>query len=127
MLNKGKHIIKELNGTRCTVVESGVNESRLCFLKDLLQFNGLEVITETDKAENEGAPASFTIGVTDLVFNPVLQVYEKSLRTKDGRFVTPAYWNQLPVLEDKSYWEYREKAPVAEEPYTIGAPSFKTV
>jgi hypothetical protein len=127
MLNKGKHNIKEINGIRCTVVEAGVNESRMNFLKDLLQLNRFEVIIEADKTENEPESNLFTVGVTDLVFNPMIAVYEKALHTIEGHFVTPAYWNQLPVLEGKSYWEYREKAPVPQSIDTINPAGFKTV
>jgi hypothetical protein len=105
-LNKGKHIVGEVDGVRCTIVETGITRERAEFLKDLLQYNGFEVkiqeeITDppppTDKR-------TFTLGVTDLIFNPVIAVYEKSLRTKDNRKVTPSYWNQWGKEDHIPYW-----------------------
>lgn len=111
-LSKGKHNVKEIGGVFCTVVESGITENRLSFLKDLLELNNLEVKTEEDKNENTSEKL-FTIGVTDLVFNPVIAVYERSLLKKDGTPVSPAYWNQTEEIHDLPYFEYRMKNPDA--------------
>ena len=54
----------------------------------------------------EGSPALFTIGVTDLVFNPVIAVYELSLKTADGKKVSPAYWNQYSTDSVDEYWDF---------------------
>ncbi len=35
------------------------------------------------------------VGVTDMIFNPVIYVYELRLKTPDDKIVTPAYWLQL--------------------------------
>ena len=56
----------------------------------------------------EGAPALFTIGVTDLVFNPVIAVYELSLKTPDGQKVSPAYWEQYTTACKDEYWEFEQ-------------------
>ena len=73
-LSKGKHNVKEIDGIFCTVVETSVTGDRMKFLKDLLEFNKYEVKTEEEK--NDGSPEKlFTIGVTDLVFNPMIAVY----------------------------------------------------
>ncbi|MCK7460742.1 MAG: hypothetical protein MZU84_00975 [Sphingobacterium sp.] len=55
-LNKGKHIVKEMDNVLCTVVESGISIDRTNFLKGLLEFNKFEVKTEKDeaKAKTEG-------------------------------------------------------------------------
>ncbi len=109
MTLKAKHIVEEINGVRCTVVEKGVTQKRVDFLKDLLEFNKFEVTICEDKKETEDAPTLFTIGVTDLVFNPVIAVYELSLKTPDGKRVSPAYWDQKTTECVDEYWTFEEK------------------
>jgi hypothetical protein len=91
-INNAKHIVGEIDGVRCTIVESGIALDRLAFLTDLLQFNNFDVKEMKVPSEVEGEEPKYTIGVTDLVFNPVFAIYERSLKTRDGKFVTPAYW-----------------------------------
>ena len=105
MTLKAKHIVEEIKGIRCTIVEKGATADRIDFLKKLLEFNKFEVIT-VDEAPIEGSPALFTIGVTDLVFNPVIAVYELSLKTPDGKKVSPAYWNQYTTDSVDEYWDF---------------------
>jgi len=103
-LNKGKHIIAEIEGTRCTVVEIGLNESRYLFLKGILEMNGYEVKAEKEKSK-EGTPLeTWILGVTDIRFNPVIAVYEQKLKRPDGKVITPAYWNQWAADTDVPYW-----------------------
>lgn len=104
MTLKAKHIVEEIEGTRCSVVEKGVNVSRMNFLKTLLTLNKFEVIVAADPVV-EGKEATYTIGVTDLVFNPVIAVYEMSLSTATGEKVSPAYWDQLTEESKNEYWE----------------------
>ncbi len=106
---KAKHIVEELNGQRCTIVEKGATAERIEFLKNLLKFNKFEVIVTEDKKETEDAPTLFTIGVNDLVFNPVIWVYEMALKTPDGKRVSPAYWEQKTTEIVDEYWEFKEK------------------
>ena len=40
------------------------------------------------------APETFTVGVTDVMFNPVNAIFGRLLRTRDGHAVTLAYWQQ---------------------------------
>ncbi|MCX6261599.1 MAG: hypothetical protein NTY95_12375 [Bacteroidia bacterium] len=91
-INNAKHIVGEIDGVRCTIVESGITLDRLAFLTDLLQFNDFDVKEMKVPSEVEGEEPKYTIGVTDLVLNPVFAIYERSLKTRDGKFVTPAYW-----------------------------------
>lgn len=105
MTLKAKHIVEEINGTRCTIVEKGTTTERIDFLKELLELNKFEVIVAAE-AIVEGTPALFTIGVTDLVFNPVIAVYELSLKTFDGKKVSPAYWNQYTTDSVDEYWDF---------------------
>jgi len=122
MTLKAKHIVEEINGTRCTVVEKGATASRVDFLKKLLEFNHYVVIVAAEApvaaaapvaaeepvktAAVEAVPVLFTIGVTDLVFNPVIAVYELSLKTADGKKVSPAYWNQYSTESIDEYWDF---------------------
>lgn len=105
MTLKAKHIVEEINGTRCTIVEKGATAGRVDFLKKLLGFNKFEVLV-AEEIPIEGSPALFTIGVTDLVFNPVIAVYEMALKTPDGQKVSPAYWNQYTTESIDEYWDF---------------------
>jgi hypothetical protein len=122
-LNKGKHIVKEIDNVLCTVVESGISIERMNFLKGLLEFNKFEVKTEKDEAKTEAkgegdakiAPQvdTYTIGVTDLVFNPMIAVYENSLIRPTGEIVSPLYWNQKTETPGLPYFDYRKRNPEA--------------
>jgi len=105
MTLKAKHIVEEINGTRCTIIEKGATADRVKFLKNLMEFNNYEVII-ADELLVEGSPALFTIGTTNLVFNPVIAVYELSLKTQAGQKVSPAYWNQYSTDCVDEYWEF---------------------
>jgi hypothetical protein len=89
MWNKGKHVVEEINGVRCTIVENGINENRMKFLKDLLAYNKYIVQVEG------GGEAGFKIGVTDLLFNPVVDVYKRRLFNEKRDVVSYKYWFQL--------------------------------
>ncbi|MCF8372962.1 MAG: hypothetical protein K9H64_15175 [Bacteroidales bacterium] len=127
-LNKGKHIVQEIDGVLCTVVESGINSDRLTFLKELLEFNQFEVKVVEVPGE-EGHATTYTIGVTDLVFNPVIAVYEKSLKHPNGRKVSPASWDQEKEVEHLPYFDYREKNPdaVNEDDFVQNPWAYRTV
>lgn len=111
-LDKGKHIVKEIEDVLCTVVESGINAERLKFLKALLEFNKFEVKFAEDSAEGE--TKTYILGVTDLVFNPIIGVYEQSLKRPEGGKVSPSYWNQTKEVDQLPYFEYRKKNTDAE-------------
>jgi hypothetical protein len=105
MAFKAKHIVEEIEGTRCTIVEKGATAERVDFLKSLLELNnfGVRLAEETPI---EGSPTLFTIGVTDLVFNPVIAVFERSLKTPLGDKVSAIYWNQYSTESIGEYWEF---------------------
>lgn len=109
-LNKGKHIVQELDGVLCTVVEKEASAERFAFLREVLEFNGFEVKSAATEGTEEQAPV-YTIGVTDLVFNPVIAVFEQSLKRPGGGKVSPTYWNQEKEIESLPYFDYREKNP----------------
>jgi hypothetical protein len=104
-LNKGKHSVAEIDGIRCTVVETGATEERALFLKELLEFNGYTVKTEKEKAKDGTVLPTLSLGVTDILFNPMIVVYQHKLLRKDGAEVTPAYWNQWPGQQELPYWQ----------------------
>jgi len=126
-INKN-HEFEELNGVKCAIVEKNAPAERIAFLKQLLEFNKYAVVVipspppkpapaaapkpstpTTDipaqpAAETQAPPlpATFTIGVTDVTFNPTNAIFGRLLRTKDGYVVTLAYWNQQePVSHDE--------------------------
>ncbi len=122
-LNSGAHKEKIIDGISCRMVEEGLSSGRMEFLKKLLEHNGFEVKveknvldkTEKDDNENKTQPEElFTLWVTDLLFNPVIYVYELRLKTLSDKLVTPAYWLQLAPEgiekgEPDYYWELAKK------------------
>ena len=127
-LTKGKHITQEIDGVYCTLVETGITAQRCTFLKELMEFNGFEVkIAETPGTEEQAS--AFTIGVTDLVFNPVIAVYEQSLNRPGGGKVSPVYWDQLPEVEALPYFDYRKKNPDAknEDDFQVNPWAYRTM
>jgi hypothetical protein len=107
-LTNAKHIIGEIDGVRCTIVETGASLERVAFLTDLLSFNNLEVKDIKEVSDVPGQEEKYTIGVTDLIFNPVFAVYEKQLKIREGGFITPGYWKQECVECDPRYWMRRK-------------------
>jgi hypothetical protein len=93
-INNAKHIVGEIDGVRCTIVESGIALDRAAFLTDLLQFNSFDVKEMIIPSEVVGEEPKYTIGVTDLVFNPVFAIYECLLKNREGKYVTPEYWKK---------------------------------
>lgn len=110
-INNAKHIIGEIDGIRCTIIETGVSLERAAFLSDLLSFNNLEVKELKEIPQTPEGEIKYTIGVTDLVFNPVFAIYEKQLKTKEGVAVTPGYWREECVTCDPRYWMRRKTVP----------------
>ena len=102
-----KHLFGEIDGTKVTFVEKNVTEERKDFLVKLLEHNGFEVLVQEDKRKKEEDPQTYTVGVTDLVFNPTIWVYDRKLRTLDGRIVSPDYWLQKSEETKPQYWEAR--------------------
>ena len=116
-INKN-HEFEELGGVKCAIVEKNASKERVAFLKDLLETNNFEVVavpspppkaapapkpatteeTATPQTPNiepqTQAPETFTIGVTNLAFNPTNAIFGRLLRTKDGHIVTQTYWYQ---------------------------------
>jgi hypothetical protein len=103
-LNKIKYNAGEIEGVRCKIVESGISESRMIFLKNLLEYNKFEVKVAKDKDSDN----KYTIGVTDILFNPVYAVYDRILKTPEDHRVSPAYWEQDTTVCDPHYWIFKK-------------------
>ena len=104
MALEGKHSFGSIGETRVSFVEKKIDENRKDFLVRLLEHNGFEVIIEEEKKKKPEEPQLYTVGVTDITFNPVLAVFERKLKTFDGRKVTPDYWNELTEDTKPQYW-----------------------
>ncbi|MBX7109981.1 MAG: hypothetical protein K1X61_15130 [Chitinophagales bacterium] len=134
-INKN-HEFEDLEGVKCAIVEKNAAPARISFLKDLLAFNGYAVVVvkspppkaaaakpaaATDvpvTAANSGEalptqpspPETYTIGVTDVMFNATNAVFGRSLKTESGHIVTLAYWlqqekqphDEIPYFENKA-------------------------
>jgi hypothetical protein len=133
-INKN-HEFEELNGIKCSIVEKNANKERVEFLKELLEFNQFTVIVVLSPpakpapapkpapvAEGESAapapnpeplsavPETFTVGVTNVAFNPTNAIFGRLLKTKDGHVVTLAYWEQKEKIsnDDIPYFEQKK-------------------
>jgi hypothetical protein len=105
-LNQAKFAVDIIDGTRCRVIESTPDENRVRFLKDLLSHNNYTVKVDKD------AEGNYRIGVTDVTFNPVIAVYERSLKSLTDHRVTPAYWLQISDRETEMETNYWLKTPL---------------
>lgn len=125
-INKN-HEFEELNGIKCSIVERNVTKERTDFLKQLLEYNHYIVVvipTPTPPAKaippkpapaaasatgeniqatqispsSEEVPETFTIGVTDVTFNPINAIFGRLLKAPGGHIVTLAYWQQKETV-----------------------------
>lgn len=119
------HLFEELNGVKCAIVEKNASKERTEFLKSLLEYNKYTVVvipTPPPKAAPAPTPTTgeqtfppaesqreetFTIGVTDVTFNPTNAIFGRLLKTRDGHTVTLAYWKQTEneARDDVPYYE----------------------
>ena len=125
MAINSNHLLEELDGVKCIIVEKNLSPERVAFLKPLLEYNTLKVVVVPSPAAKVVAPAvpvaegevvdapaiqapeTFTMGVTNMLFNPINAVFGRLLRTPDGHIVTPAYWHQKEVVshDEIPYYE----------------------
>ena len=106
MALEGKHTFGSIGDTRVSFVEKKINEERKDFLKKLLEHNGFEVVVEEEKRKSEEEPQLYTVGVTDMVFNPTVYVFQRRLKTIDGKhIVNQEYWNQISEDSKPQYWK----------------------
>jgi hypothetical protein len=110
------HLFEELNGVKCAIVEKNASAPRVEFLKGILAYNGFTVVVaaspppkaapakSTEPVAVAAVPAvpaietplpeTFTIGVTEVSFNPVNAIFGRLLKAPGGHIVTLAYWQQ---------------------------------
>jgi hypothetical protein len=118
------HLFEELNGVKCAIVEKNASPARVDFLRALLEYNRYTVVvaaspppkavvakpappsvaagetvaavpmTEASLPAPQPLPETFTVGVTDVMFNPTNAIFGRLLHTPDGHVVTLAYWQQ---------------------------------
>ncbi|MEO7530763.1 MAG: hypothetical protein ABIS69_05110 [Sediminibacterium sp.] len=127
-INKN-HEFEELDGIKCAIVEKNVLPSRVDFLQKLLSFNGYTVVvvaspppkvaapvvtadapSETPiEAAAPALPETFTVGVSDVMFNATNAVFGRLLKTQTGQVVTLAYWKQKESIahDEIPYFENR--------------------
>jgi len=106
MVLGGKHVFGSIDDQRVTFIEKKVNENRKDFLQKLLKVNGFEVVIQEEKRKTEEDPQLYTVGVTDMTFNPTTYVFERRLKTLDGEhIVNQDYWNQKSEDPKPQYWK----------------------
>ena len=102
----GKHQFGAIGDQRVTFVEKKIEKDRMEFLKKLLEVNGFEVVIQEEKRKSEEDPQLYTVAVTDMVFNPTIYVFQRRLKTIDGKhIVTQDYWNQVTEETNPQYWK----------------------
>lgn len=134
-INKN-HEFEELEGVKCAIVERNAGKERVDFLKPLLESNrytvvvapspplktapkappspaaGAEAPAPDAAPEPSGPPPpeTFTIGVTDITFNPINAIFGRLLRAPDGHVVTLAYWQQKETVshDEIPYFEKKD-------------------
>jgi len=131
-INKN-HEFEDLNGVKCAIVEKNASTERVAFLKPLLELNrytvvvvaspppkpalappkpqgATEAIQPTVEVPPPPSPETFTIGVTDVTFNPTNAIFGRLLHTIDGHVVTLAYWKQQETTshDEVPYYENKQ-------------------
>ncbi len=105
-INKN-HEFEEVDGVKCGIVEKNVNVERVQFLQNLLSLNNYTVKVQASPPPKVApepaapeAPSTFTVGVTDISFNPINAIFGRALKTEDGKIVSLAYWQQKELVSD---------------------------
>ena len=114
-INKN-HEFEELDGIKCAVVERNLPQPRVDFLQSLLEYNHYKVVVVASPPPKvtaavpdtvQPAAPTYTLGVTDVMFNATNAVFGRLLRTPDDHVVTLAYWQQKEAVakDDVPYFE----------------------
>jgi len=112
-INKN-HEFEDIEGIKCAIVERNVPEARTSFLKQLLELNGYQVIIVPSPPPKTANPEleinivpTFTVGVTDVMFNATNAIFGRLLTSNQGTIVTRAYWLQQESESDDTvpYYE----------------------
>ncbi len=125
------HTFEELDGIKCAIVEKQASGERVAFLKQILAYNGFTVVVVTSAPPKAAVPAkpvagaaetpapaapatpppeTFTIGVTDVMFNPINAIFGRLLKLPGGHIVTLAYWQQKEnqSFDEIPYFDVRQ-------------------
>ena len=121
------YIFEDLGEIKCSIIEKNCKIERVEFLKKLLEFNGFTVVVvkspppkttakpaatvtvETPVVTAPPPPETFTVGVTDLTFDPITAVYNRHLKTPDGHTVTVRYWKQQETVSHDDVWYWKKQ------------------
>ena len=131
------HTFEDLDGIKCSIVEKNCSTERVNFLRKLLEVNNFKVVvvksppakvaavktpsaptspveaaesikTATGSGETVPQTETFTVGVTDLAFNLMNALFNRELKTEEGKIVLPEFWKQeTPSAEDNWYWKVK--------------------
>lgn len=101
----GKHAFGSIGETRVTFIEKKIDEDRKDFLKKILEHNGYEVVLQEERRKSEEEPQLYTVGVTDMVFNPTIDIFQRKMKTLDGKKMTQDYWFQRTTEANPRYWK----------------------
>jgi hypothetical protein len=125
-INKN-HEFEELDGVKCAIVEKNALQQRVDFLRPLLEFNKYTVVvvaspspkaavaatvpatTDVPVETSPPPPSTFTIGVTDVTFNPTNAIFGRLLKTYNGHIVTLAYWQQKETVSNDNVPYFSKK------------------
>lgn len=131
-INKN-HEFEDLDGIKCAIVEKNASQARVEFLKKLLELNGYTVVVVASPPPKaapapaapvpaaEGAaevsaappppppPATFTVGVTDVMFNATNAIFGRLLKTPEGYVVSFKYWKQKEAISQDEVPYYENK------------------
>ena len=109
------HLFEDLDGVKCAIVEKNASKERVAFLQKILEYNRYKVMVVPSPppkvaaapaaavdpatlavlpAEAPPPPETFTVGVTDVMFNATNAVFGRLLKLPGGHIVTLAYWQQ---------------------------------
>lgn len=109
------HTFDDLDGIKCAIVEKLASPERVAFLKRILEYNRYTVVVVPSPAPKPTAqkpagataetpveipapvpqPETFTIGVTDVMFNATNAIFGRLLKVPGGQhIVTLAFWQQ---------------------------------
>jgi hypothetical protein len=117
-INKN-HEFEDLDGVKCAVVEKNASQERVDFLRSLLEYNGYTLVVVPSPPAKVSAAAvpdavpvavaapTFTVGVTNVMFNVTNAIFGRALHTADGHVVTLAYWQQKETVshDEQPYYE----------------------
>ena len=119
------HTFEELGDTKCSIVEKNCTAQRVAFLEKLLIQNKFDVTIVKSpppklsakpqpvadialSSPSSDLPETYTVGVTDLCFNTINAIYNRELKTFEGKIVTPDYWNQSGSVSNDESWYWKK-------------------